>query len=180
MTKSQKCPEEKGNLPLDSIAEREKAPQDRLDERMEALPEDYRIRENPFIANVIASKANAAGLSNRQVLDTSRGHEVLKRNVASRKIEIVGLKKFAKGFKLNTSTPADILLFLGKGTATQAPATLSAPSPSPSPSCHSFIKQLCKAEYRHWTVRKSGSRPLWSDTLYARFLSLDTKGSVKL
>ena len=178
MTKSQKSPEEKGNLPLDSIAEREKAIQDRLDERMKALPEDYCIRENPFIANVIASKANVARLSNRQVLDTSRGHEMLKRNVASRKIEIDGLKKFAKGFKLDTPVPADILPFLGKGAATQAPATLSAPSPSPS--CHSFMEQLCKAEYRHWTVRKSGSRPLRSDTLHARFLSLDTRGSVKL
>ena len=176
MTKSQKSPEEKGNLPLDSIAEREKATQDRLDERMKALPEAHRIRENPYITNVIASKANAAGLSNRQVLDTSRGHEMLKRNAASRKIEIDGLKKFAKGFKLNTLVPADILLFLGKGTATQAPATLSAPSPS----CHFFMEQLCKAEYRQWTVPKSGSRPLWSDTLRARFLSLHTKGSMKL
>ncbi|KAK3170161.1 hypothetical protein OEA41_009547 [Lepraria neglecta] len=176
MTKSQKSPEEKGDLPLNSIAGREKATQDRLDERMKALPEAHRIRETPFITNVIASKANAAGLSNRQVLDTSRGNEMLKRNAASRKIEIDGLKKFAKGFKLNTLVPADILLFLGKGTATQAPATLSAPSPS----CHFFMEQLCKAEYRHWTVRKSGSRPLWSDTLHARFLSLDTKGSVKL
>ena len=42
------------------------------------------------------------------------------------------------------------------------------------------MEQLCQAEHRHWTVRKSGSRPLWSDTLHARFLSLDTKGSVKL
>ena len=138
--------------------------------------EDYRIRENSFIANVIASKANAAGLSNRQVLDTSGRHEMLKRYVASRKIGIDGLKKFAKGFKLNTPVPADVLPFLGKVTATQAPATVSAPSPS----CHSFMEQLCQAEHRHWTVRKSGSRPLWSDTLHARFLSLDTKESVKL
>ena len=96
-------------MPLNSTAEREKATQDRLDEPMKALPEDDRIRENPFIANVIASKANAAGLSIRQVLDISREHEMLKRNVASRKIEIDALKKFAKYIKLNTPVPADIL-----------------------------------------------------------------------
>lgn len=128
-------------MPLNSTAEREKATQDRLDEPMKALPEDDRIRENPFIANVIASKANAAGLSIRQVLDISREHEMLERNLASRKIEIDGLKKFAKYIKLNTPCTSGY---------TQAPATLSAPSPS----CHSFMEQLCKAEHRHWTVRK--------------------------